>query len=119
MSGNPSVHRGKPGWRRALIVHTIATQPMNSPRDPRLTRRVFVHPSPLACSHTRNHRLSQSAGLEALKLKNSSQPLVPASAKGRLTAIQVPAAAQARWIPRSGSRPRNRPTTNGITRSAG
>src|ERR687897_2939834 len=64
--GKPRVHRAKPGWRRPLIVHTIATHPRNNASDPRLTRRVFVQPIPVACSHTMNHRLSQSAGLEAL-----------------------------------------------------
>src|SRR6185436_16235396 len=64
--GKPSVHRGKPGWRRPLTVHTIVTHPTNNTSDPRFTRRVFVHPKPVARSHTMNHRLSQSAGLDAL-----------------------------------------------------
>src|SRR5262245_50692868 len=64
--GKPRVQRGKPGWRRPLTVHTIATHPTNNTNDPRLTRRVLVHPKPVACSHTTNHRLSQSAGRDAL-----------------------------------------------------
>ena len=66
-----------------------------------------------------NHRLSQSAGRSRLNPKNSHQLLGAASTNGRFTATQAPAPAQAKWMPRSGSRSRNRPRTNGTSSRAG
>ena len=66
-----------------------------------------------------NQMLSQSAGRAEFSRKNSSHPAGPPSANGTFATSQVPAAAQARWIPRSGSRPRILPATNGTTSSAG
>ncbi len=64
-------------------------------------------------------RLSQSATRAALYRKNSHHPPGAARAKGRFTAIHVPAAAHASLIPRSGSFPRKRPATNATTSSIG
>src|SRR5262245_14355551 len=117
--GNPSVHLANPGSRFAFDRQTTITSTTNNHAETMLTARMFEHPAPVMRSHMRNHRLFQLAERAPLLRKNSHHPSVPNRANGRLIAIQVPAAAHARWIPRSGSLLRNLPTTNGITNRAG
>ena len=118
--GRPSVQRGNPGSRPAFSRQTSATVVANASPDATLIRRTFPHEkSPVTRWQAMNHRLSQSAGRAELKRKNSHQPVGAATANGRLRASHAPAAAHARWIPRSGSRAWNRPATNGTTSRAG
>ena len=99
-SGRPSVQRANPGSRAAFHRQT-------TPATHARTAIPRHHVDRAACWrtsrgrrrrrwHAMNQRLSQSAGRAELKRKNSHQPVGAASANGRFTTIQDPAAAHAR-----------------------
>src|SRR4029450_4139707 len=64
--GNPSVHRGQGGARRALTTQITTTHAMNSTREATLITLVFSHPWPVASLQAAFHRLFQLAERELL-----------------------------------------------------